>query len=160
MDLSQPKKLLLLSSIPKLKYYRKVKDSLSLFEDKEEIIRCHGRITESFLPYDTKHPILLPRDHHITRLIVLRSHVEVMHNQSKGDLDTSDEMMILDNKAATSGQEKSLDGVPYVEGWKARLMESTCTYSLALPEVRVSDQFAFTNIGVDYADPLYVKDIS
>ena len=28
-----------------------------------------------------------------------------------------------------------------------------------LPKFRLSDDFAFTNIGVDHADPLYVKDI-
>jgi hypothetical protein len=47
--------------------YRKVKESLNLFEDKENIIR---RIQESPLPYDTKFPILLPSDHYFTRLVV------------------------------------------------------------------------------------------
>ena len=60
--------------------YGKVKDSLNLFEDKENIIRCHGRIQESPLPCDTKFPILLPSDHSFTRLIVLQSHNQVMHN--------------------------------------------------------------------------------
>ena len=54
--------------------YAKVKRSLNLFEDKENIIRCHGRIQESPLPYDTKFPILLPSNHQLTELIVLRSH--------------------------------------------------------------------------------------
>ncbi|CAB4020879.1 Hypothetical predicted protein, partial [Paramuricea clavata] len=60
--------------------YRKVKESLNLFEDKENIIRCHGRIQESPLPYDTKFPILLASDHYFARLFVLRSHEQVMHN--------------------------------------------------------------------------------
>ena len=57
----------------------KVKDSLNLFEYKENVTRCHGRI-ESPLPYDTKFPIFLPIDHCFTRLVVRQSHNQVMHN--------------------------------------------------------------------------------
>ena len=40
----------------------------------------YGRIQESPLPYETKFPILLPSDHYFTRLAVLRSHEQVLHN--------------------------------------------------------------------------------
>jgi hypothetical protein len=65
---------------------QKIKDSLSLFEDKQNIIRCHGRIQESPLPYDTKFPIFLPSDHYFTRLVVLRSHEQVIHNRVRETL--------------------------------------------------------------------------
>ena len=30
------------------------------------MIPCRGRLTETVLEYEAKHPILLPRDHHLT----------------------------------------------------------------------------------------------
>jgi hypothetical protein len=68
-------------SLQKMKDHKKlVKESLSLFEDPNKIIRCHGRIEASPLPYDTKFPTLLPSNHHITRLIVMQCHEDVLHN--------------------------------------------------------------------------------
>ena len=113
-----------LVSSPKVKYYKKVKESLSLFEDSDKIIRCHSRIEASTLPYDNKFATLLPSDHHITRLIVMQCH---------------------ENVNTCSGELRS----------RFRIIPAAPT----LPDFRLSNDFAFTRVGVDYADPLYVKDI-
>ena len=39
-----------------------------------------------YLPSETIHPILLPRDHHITILIIQDCHERVMHNGTKETL--------------------------------------------------------------------------
>ena len=57
-----------------------------LFLDEEEIWRCGGRLSNADLPYQTKHPILLPRDHYLTTLIVRRAHQRVLHNGVKDTL--------------------------------------------------------------------------
>ena len=135
--------------------YRKVKDSLNLFEDKKNIIRCHGRIQESPLPYETKFPILLPSDHYFTRLIVLRSHEQVLHNGVRETL-----TQVRSKYWITKGRQvvkrilskclicKRLEGPPYGN-----------PEAPPLPEFRLSNDFAFSKIGVDYAGPMYVKDI-
>ena len=48
--------------------------SLSPFTDDAGILRVGGRLQESTVLYTTKHPALLPHDHHISRLIVRSIH--------------------------------------------------------------------------------------
>lgn len=55
-------------------------ESLSVFEDEDGVLRCKGRIQNSTLPYSIKFPVLLPRKHHFTELVILHSHGTVKHN--------------------------------------------------------------------------------
>ena len=59
---------------------------LGLYIDHDEVWRCGGRIQHAELPSSTKHPIILPRDHHLTKLIVGRAHEKVCHNGTKETL--------------------------------------------------------------------------
>ena len=57
---------------------------LSLFADNDGILRCRGRIDNALnLPYLTKHPVILPGDHHLKTLYVCRAHDRVLHNGTK-----------------------------------------------------------------------------
>jgi hypothetical protein len=48
--------------------------------DENGIIRMDGRLTYAdYLPYDVKHPIILPRGHHVTKLIVKHYHERANH---------------------------------------------------------------------------------
>ena len=48
--------------------------------DENGIIRMDGRLTNAdHLPYDVKHPIILPRGHHVTKLIVKHYHEKANH---------------------------------------------------------------------------------
>ena len=60
--------------------FKHMSSSLSLFEDDEGVVRSRGRIENAPLPYDTRFPILLPRKHPFTDLVILSCHEEVMHN--------------------------------------------------------------------------------
>lgn len=51
-----------------------LKKQLDLFVDDHGLWRCGGRLTNTDIPYSTKHPVLLPRDHHFTVLIVRDAH--------------------------------------------------------------------------------------
>ena len=53
--------------------------NLGLFLDQKGIIRCSGRLGKAELPHDSKFPILLPRSHYVTQLIVIECHKRVMH---------------------------------------------------------------------------------
>ena len=37
-------------------------------------------LSNADLPYSTKNPVLLPRDHHLTTLIVEKAHQIILHN--------------------------------------------------------------------------------
>ena len=56
------------------------------FHDESKIFYCKGRISIANLPYVTKFPAILPKDHHLTSLIIHQSHERVMHNSVKDTL--------------------------------------------------------------------------
>ena len=51
-----------------------------MFEDDKGVLRCGGRLKNADLPLDTRHPIILPPEHHVTRLIIDKAHEDVYHN--------------------------------------------------------------------------------
>ncbi|XP_055307331.1 uncharacterized protein LOC129571550, partial [Sitodiplosis mosellana] len=50
---------------------------LAPFIDQNNIIR--GRLQRSNLPYDQRHPIIMPKSHHFTRLLIDHSHEVTLH---------------------------------------------------------------------------------
>ena len=53
---------------------------LNLCIDEDGVIRCDGRLKfAEFLPYDTRSPIILPRGHWVTKLIVKNYHERANH---------------------------------------------------------------------------------
>ena len=45
----------------------------------DSILRVEGRLENANLPTDTKHPIILPSRHALTRLVVLHEHLDAGH---------------------------------------------------------------------------------
>ena len=66
-------------SLKNLENFGKTSLSLGLFTDEEGILRCGERIRNSTLPYDTKHPMILPPDHYVTGLIIQKAHLNDYH---------------------------------------------------------------------------------
>ena len=62
------------------------REQFMMFLDDNGIWRCGGRLNNAELPYDALHPILLPRDHPFTVLVVRRAHQRVMHSGIKDTL--------------------------------------------------------------------------
>ena len=52
----------------------------------EGILRCQGRLLNSDLHFEGKKPIILPKYHHFTPLIVTDSHVNVHHGGVRATL--------------------------------------------------------------------------
>lgn len=52
---------------------------LSPFIDEKGLLRVGGRLSNSSLRYNAKHPILLPKQHHITELIIDYYHIRYLH---------------------------------------------------------------------------------
>ena len=55
------------------------KNQFTLYLHEDGIWRCRGRLGNSDLPYNTKHPLILPKDHLFTGLEVRRAHHCVIH---------------------------------------------------------------------------------
>ena len=56
---------------------------LDPYMDDHGLIRVGGRIKRSELSIDNKHPVILPRKHHVTTLIISHYHQKVQH-QGRG----------------------------------------------------------------------------
>ena len=52
-----------------------------LYEDENGVVRCKGRIANADFPYETRFPALLPRNHHISTLLVRQAHERVHHGK-------------------------------------------------------------------------------
>ena len=51
--------------------------------DEKGVWRCAGRLLNADLPYSVKNPVLLPRNHPLTLLIIREAHERVFHNGAK-----------------------------------------------------------------------------
>ena len=67
------------SDIYVYKSYANLKKQLGLFSDEHGVLRLRGRFGNTDWEYARTYPILLPRNSHLTKLIVLKAHEVVMH---------------------------------------------------------------------------------
>ena len=117
------------------------------------ILRVGGRLQRSALPAEERHPIILPRRHHLTVLVILHYHVLEGH---AGPLHTL---------AATRAKFWVVKGhatvrrvVGSCRGCRIRNAVSGKQIMAPLPSLRVlPGKPAFTCVGVDYAGPYFTK---
>ena len=129
--------------------------SLRLFEDQDGVLRSQGRLNYTQLPYCTRHPAVLPRGHHITTLIVRRCHSRVMHNGVNETLvELRSKYWIVKGRQEVRKVISRCTTCKRIEGkcYRAPLPPP-------LPQFRVSEEFAYTQLGVDFAGPVYVKNV-
>ena len=122
-------------------YYHKLEGQLGLFVE-NCIARCRGRISRSSLPFTSKFPALLPRDHYITKLIVEHSHLNVFHGGVK---DTLTELRA--NYWVPKGRQlvrKLIHVVCFVEYCKGSLTEYQNLPTYQREECKVQKHFAIS----------------
>ena len=81
-EVSEKYSLNVLINCSQKKYQNKMStiSNLSPFVDSSGIIRVGGRLRHSFIPFDGKHPVILPRSSSLARLIVIHYHSNVKHS--------------------------------------------------------------------------------
>ena len=127
---------------------------LRLFINEKGIVCCAGRIHNSSLDNCTKFPILLPKKHKFTDLVILDAHTKMLHSgvgqtithirQSYWIPSIRQCVNLIIQKCI---QCRKIMGKPY-----------TKPDSPPLPKDRVVDVIPFTTTGVDFAGPLFVKE--
>ena len=137
-------------SIPDPKTQHK---QFNLFKDDEGLWRCGGRLANSNIPYATKFPILLPKSHPLSGLVVQRAHEKVLHNGVKDTLvEVRAKFWIPSGRSLAKKIVhrcvtcRRMEGQPYKP-----------PRSLPLPKCRVTEAPAFTYTGVDFAGPLQIR---
>jgi hypothetical protein len=127
---------------------------LNIFLDKNDnLIRAGGRLQNSSLTYDVKHPIVLPNDHHLIKALVKHVHIEQLHAGVQGTLAAlRQNFWIISPRSVVR---KILHQCLQCFKVKPSVM-----YPIMgnLPKSRVEPTRPFSISGVDYAGPIYIKE--
>ncbi|XP_033229696.1 uncharacterized protein LOC117181241 [Belonocnema kinseyi] len=117
------------------------------------ILKVGGRITHSELPQNQKHPILLPRKHHVTDLIIREKHLELKHAGSKATL------YAIRERYWTIDGRNAIGRIIHHCVTCFRAKPSIPSYTLGdLPASCLTFTRPFLNVGIDYRGPFYIKE--
>ena len=125
-------------------------NQLGLRVDGNGILRCFGR----FQQYEDQQPIYLPKQHHLTSLLIMDSHRRVLH---MGVASTLAE--IRSRFWVPKGRQevkKMIRSCNHCKRYSAKPYEQPAT--APVPDFRVTPGYAFLTTGVDFAGPFYCKD--
>ncbi|XP_044597974.1 uncharacterized protein LOC123274434 [Cotesia glomerata] len=127
-------------------------ESLSPIIDNDGLLREGGRLRHSNLSTSQKHLIILPKNHHVTKLIILEEHVRNFHSGTQSTLYGLRRRYWIVHGRAQVRQEIS----KCVACFKCKPVLAQFKMG-DLPENRVIPQDVFYNTGVDYCGPFFVK---
>jgi hypothetical protein len=126
--------------------------SLHPFLDKDGLLRVGGRLRHAAISYGNKHPIILPKNHLVTKLIIEQIHFRQLHAGTQATLcAVRQKFWPISGYALTRQITRSciscrrVRPIPYQQ-----LMGD-------LPASRVTPGRPFTCTGVDYAGPYILK---
>ncbi|XP_055589277.1 uncharacterized protein LOC129741562 [Uranotaenia lowii] len=127
---------------------------LSPFLDERGIIRLESRIiAASYVSFDTKFPIILPKEHVVTRLMLEALHKRYLHANGETVVNECRQRFHIPN--LRSLVRKVSRSCPQCKIKKAK---PTTPRMAALPEARLQAFVRpFTHIGLDYFGPLNVR---
>ena len=133
-----------------------VVSQLDLFRDEDRIIRCGGRMKKAEIPEAARHPVLIPRHTHLSKLIIIEAHSRVLHSGSNVTITAVRQKYWI---PALRQQVKSIihrcvicrrvSGPAYQQPDHA-----------GLPEWRVTESRPFYATGVDYTGAITVLDVN
>ncbi|XP_064464333.1 uncharacterized protein LOC135375586 [Ornithodoros turicata] len=126
--------------------------NVSLFHDGKGVLRITGRLQYSDLHESAKHPIVIPSDHPITAMLIIRAHTRLLHAGVQETLaELREEHWIIRGRQVVK---KTLHGCRICHRAKAQ----ACSEATApLPRDRLSQAPPCTVTGTDYPGPLYYK---
>ena len=132
--------------------FEKMRESLGIVK-KDGLLVCKGRLEYSELEEEAKFPVILPRNHRFTELVVLYCHKIVHHCKVRGTLAElrsrfwiSKGRQFVKKLIRNCFKCKKLDSRPF-----------RAPPFAPLPEFRVTEAPPFSKAGVDFAGPLYIK---
>lgn len=127
-------------------------NSLYPFMDSSYVIRVGGRLDHSALSYGQKHPMYLPKTHHLTELIICQTHIQNLHSS----LNVT--MSILRQTYWIIHARNAIKRIIHqcVSCHCFRSIQSQ-QLMVDLPSSRVTMSPPFTRCGIDYAGPFITR---
>ena len=126
---------------------------LNPFIDKKGVIRIRGRIANSKLHSEVRTPILLPRNHRVTKLIIRNCHEKNGHVGLKHVMSSLRQRFWI--LQCTAAVKSVLGQCMFCKRVHCPLMNRKMA---PLPDDRLTPgKPPFTRVGIDYFGPLYTK---
>ncbi|XP_063972042.1 uncharacterized protein LOC135159909 [Diachasmimorpha longicaudata] len=126
---------------------------LNPFLDERAVIRVGGRLRNSNVPYSQRHPMILPKKHHVTNLVIHQEHHRQLHAGAQATLSAVRLRFWIPDGRST-----------------VRHLISSCVRCIrhrpppvnyimgSLPATRVTESRPFNNVGIDYCGPFFIKE--
>ncbi|XP_065088590.1 uncharacterized protein LOC135710068 [Ochlerotatus camptorhynchus] len=125
--------------------------ALHPFLDNTGTMRVGGRLQNSPYSFDVKHPIILPRDHRVTELLLRELHLQNLHaGPTLLTATVNQQYWVIGLQAAVRRTVQSCIRCVRMKGHTANQLMGS------LPVPRVMATRAFTHVGVDYAGPFKI----
>ncbi|XP_015122234.1 uncharacterized protein LOC107044737 [Diachasma alloeum] len=126
---------------------------LDLFLGKDGLLRVAGRLKKASIPYDQKHPMLIPKGHHVTTLLIRNEHLTNHHSGVQTTLYAlRRKYWLVDGRHQVRKVIQNCVTCIRANPPKSDYMMSN------LSTARVTEAKPFSNVGVDYCGPFYVKE--
>ncbi|XP_055922143.1 uncharacterized protein LOC129953216 [Eupeodes corollae] len=127
---------------------------LSPYMDSNDVIRINGRIdAANDIPYDTKRPIILPKHHYVTHLIIDAVHQRLYHQHSETVINELKQLYYITSLRTTV--RKVINKCQDCRNKKSKPIPPLMG---ELPPSRLkSFNRPFSYIGIDYFGPMNVK---
>ena len=135
--------------------FTKMKHSLRLLFDEDFLLRCTRISSDETLNYGIRFPILLQRSSNFTKLIILHHHDKVYHYGVQATLNHIRNFYWIAKARKTVGSILRKCFICNVIQKKAVIPEDKPT----LPPFRIHFSYCFENVALDYAGPLFYKDV-
>ncbi|XP_046145736.1 uncharacterized protein LOC123989070 [Osmia bicornis bicornis] len=125
---------------------------LTAFIDSQRTLRVGGRLTNTALSRDEKHPAILPRDAHLSKIIIEDAHKRSFHGGTQLTLAyIRQRYWIIGGRVPVKSHILRCVVCARQRGIRARQMMGQ------LPLSRVTPSRPFAHTGVDYAGPITMK---
>ncbi len=128
--------------------------NLAPFLDSDGLMRVGGRLQHADLPYDVRHPVILPSADHVSILIIRQSHLVAGHSRGVNAIlaETRQRFWIVNGREAVK---RIAYGCYQCRKMRAKLATQVMA---PLPASRVTMSLrAFSYCGIDFAGPFITK---
>lgn len=125
------------------------------FLDSVGCMRVGGRLEKANIPYSQKFPMVLPKNCHVTTLIVRNEHISLMHSGLKLTLSSLAQRYYI---VSATGIVKNVIS-KCVRCFRFRA-DNAKQLMGTLPKDRVVQDKIFSKIGIDYCGPFNIKESS